>query len=86
MTYVVVENTPGYLPDDDEPATFETLAEARAHARDLVAELREGYWSSGDRCAVRVDSPSAPRLWTVARTTNERDLGRAVEIMDAAGN
>ena len=80
--YVVIENTPGYMPDDDDPATFETLGEARAHARGLVARLREFHWEVGDTAKVRVDSHSAPRSWYVV-TGREHDLGRVIEIVEA---
>jgi hypothetical protein len=45
--YIVIENTPGYLPDDDDPATFEDLEGAIAYLRERVESycdfLAEGY-------------------------------------------
>lgn len=38
IRYLVVENTLGYLPDDDEPPGFTTYAEAMTH---LVAYNKE---------------------------------------------
>lgn len=43
MSYVVTENTPGYLPDDDEPATFDDLGEAREYAAELIEGYAEAY-------------------------------------------
>lgn len=80
--FVVIESTPGYLPDDVDPATFETLTAARAYARELVAQLRDYHAEVGDTCSVRVDSRSAPRSWYVTRNNWSHDLGRVVEIHD----
>jgi hypothetical protein len=41
MTYIVTENTPGYLPDDDDPATFDDLGEAREYAAELIDSYGE---------------------------------------------
>ena len=38
--YVVIENTPGYLPES-EPATFRSKAAAQSYMLDLQSELRE---------------------------------------------
>lgn len=85
--FVVIESTPGYLPDDDDPAVFETLRDARSYARDLVAQLRDFHADGAETCRVRVDSRSAPRSWYVVRGGPEgsRDLGRVVEILDYDG-
>lgn len=37
--YVVIENTPGYLPEDDDPATFDNIEDARVYASDLLSRL-----------------------------------------------
>jgi len=78
--FVVIENTPGYLPDDDEPAEFDTLAAARMYARQRVQDLREFHWDAGDRVRVRVSDDR--RYWFVVCTTREHDLGRVVEIVE----
>lgn len=38
--YVVVDNTPGYLPDSD-PADFTNLRDARSFAASIASEYRE---------------------------------------------
>jgi hypothetical protein len=77
--YVVTENTPGYLPNDDEPAVFETLAGARSYARELVEQLRDYHAELDEACTVCVDSRTAPRSWYVV-SHREHDLGRVIEI------
>jgi predicted ester cyclase len=79
--YVVIENTPGYLPDADEPATFEEYSEAVAYLNERAAEYAddpdgsyrvEYGWASGDNLA-------AVMVYDDEKT---HDLGRwiAVEI------
>lgn len=84
--YVVVENTPGYLPEEDEPATFEDQASAREYLRERVEDYcdflaegydyREGYeptvWWSEDLTYAQVYDPE--RI---------HDLGRAFEILES---
>jgi hypothetical protein len=76
MEYEVIENTPGYLPDVDEPATFEDYSDAVAYANELADELEEqGYttdrsWASRDN------------FYAISATTNEpHDLGRWIEVV-----
>lgn len=85
MSYIVIENTPGYLPDDDDTAEFETLADARSYARDLVEQLRDFHAQVDETCLVRVDSRSAPRSWYVRRggEAGRNDLGRAIQIVES---
>jgi hypothetical protein len=75
--YVVIENTPGYLPDADDPAVFDAYEDAVAYANELCDELEaDGYevdrsWaSSGNYFAAH-----AERSDTVAP-----DLGRFVAV------
>lgn len=81
MLYVVVENTPGYLPDADEPSVVSTLREARMVARGLVASLRDFHADAGETCRVRVDSRTAPMSWYITVPNYRYDLGRVVEIL-----
>jgi hypothetical protein len=79
-TYIVIESTPGYMPEDNDPATFEEYADAVAYANELADELEDqgyttdrGWASSGNYYAIK-----AERDDTVAP-----DLGRfiAVELL-----
>ncbi len=53
-TFLVIENTPRYMPDADEPAEFDVYTDAVAYANELADELEEqGYrcdrsWASQD--------------------------------------
>ncbi len=66
--WVVIENTPGYMPDD-EPAEFDTKRAAMGHMVELKHELIElGYHVRG----------TASEGYYAERDSN--DLGRVVEI------
>jgi site-specific DNA-cytosine methylase len=76
-SFVVIENTPGYMPEDCDPGIFDNYADAVAHANALCDELEEaGYTvdrslaSSGNYFAAH-----ATRADTVAP-----DLGRYVAV------
>ena len=79
--YVVVENTPGYLPEDDDPATFYDLAEARAYAQDLIDRIEEHYFEAGAN-DVLVDGDITTSLSVLVSSNFEHDLGRVVEIAE----
>ena len=76
MSFLVIENTPGYMPES-EPAEFEEYADAVAYADELADELEEqGYvtdrsWASRDN------------YYAVNATTDEKiyDLGRTIEVI-----
>ena len=70
--YVVVENTPGYLPDSD-PAEFDTYEDATGYVAFLVEELREaGYVCLPDGAGgYECEFPDAPY-----------DLGRVIELTE----
>ena len=71
--WVVVENTPGYMPESD-PAEFASVADARAYARDLAETARdEGYRVTGSASSGRYD---------IADPGTTHDLGRVIEIID----
>jgi hypothetical protein len=50
--YVIIENTPGYLPEDDDPPKFDSYAEALNYLvqynKDLSEELDENDNPSWD--------------------------------------
>ncbi len=73
MSYVVIENTPGYLPENDDPATFEMFEDAYAYAVELAHELEdEGYEISEDLSVGQIYAERSPT-----------DLGRVIEIVTA---
>lgn len=80
--FVVIESTPGYMPEDDEP--FVGLwEEAHNHALELGAQLEEqGYscnYSDANGAGIGVEfSIRCERSDTVAP-----DLGRTIEVVEA---
>lgn len=76
--YLVIENTPGYLPES-EPAEFEDIETARGYAAELAAELEEmGYR------VIESVSNQYGALWRLERDdTVAPDLGRVIEIVPA---
>lgn len=71
--YVVVENTPGYMPDS-EPVEFTNRREAGQYALSLARELREqGYRVTGNTR----DGYYAER--------DADDLGRIIKILPYYG-
>ncbi len=90
MTYVVIENTPGYLPEDDDPATFEDITEARVYASDLQSRLMDHIFDS--QCLDETEPPGMDvsgsfadsDCWSVIvyDKSREHDLGRIIEIIE----
>jgi hypothetical protein len=77
MTYIVIENTPGYMPDSDDPFVTDDYSAAVAYANELADQLEDdGYdcdrsWaSSGNYYAIH-----CTRSDTVAP-----DLGRTIAV------
>jgi hypothetical protein len=79
--FVVIENTPGYLPDDDDPPTFDEYADAVAYLNERAAEYAddpdaeppyrvEHGWASADNLA-------AVMVYDDSKT---HDLGRYIGI------
>ena len=58
MSYIVRENDCGYMPDE-EPAEFDTLADAKEYARSLKNEWYDMQWDrpKSDRNRVTVHAP-----------------------------
>ena len=77
--FLVIENTPGYLPDADEPAEFDTYAEGVAYANELADELEEQGYECDRSWA------SSQNTYCISCTTSEKihDLGRVIEVLEA---
>jgi hypothetical protein len=83
--YVVIENTPGYMPDDDDPAVFENIEDARVYASDRLSSLLDSLleWGDDDISVLSISgSFQEDRAVYVSDTRREHDLGRVIEIMD----
>lgn len=77
MSYVVIENTPGYLPDEDELAEFMSYGAAVAYLREQAQEYKDdgceiewGLASYDNLAACRIHDPS-----------KMHDLGRVIQIV-----
>lgn len=85
--YVVIENTPGYLPEDDDPATFDDLTEARIYASELLSNLldsiHEGQCYDDEQPGFTVhgsfQSDMSVIVYDKSRT---HDIGRVIEIIE----
>lgn len=76
--YVVIENTPGYLPEDTEPAYFDSYAEALRHLVEYNKELRDSSFLGMDHYEVQ---PIINGQFSYFDKTKSHDLGRSVEIV-----
>jgi hypothetical protein len=79
MRYVVIESTPGYMPDDDDPFTTDDYAAAVAHLNELAA----GYADDPDgNYEVTYGLASSANLAAVAVADLDKihDLGRWIAI------
>jgi hypothetical protein len=78
VTWVVIENTPGYMPDDDDPATFDDRTDAVHYLRDEVERLCEHIQEGeGDPFVSWTEERDSAH---VTDSTREHDLGRVFEI------
>jgi hypothetical protein len=78
-TFVVIESTPGYMPDDCDPFETDDYSAACEYANELADQLEEqgyvcdrGLASSGNYLAIHCE---LPREQTVAP-----DLGRFIAV------
>lgn len=94
MNYAVIEYTPGYLPEDDDPPQFDQFTEALNYLNEKRSELFEAEWAyeyeDGPTFALEVEEivvsgkgdtgvVHAGFSYTDRRKTH--DLGRIVEIV-----
>lgn len=83
-TYVVIENTPGYMPEDDDPFETDSLEDAKTALRDNVERHLDFLADDPD---IGPDGPSVS--WDVdgmscyvVSSEHEHDLGRVFEILE----
>ena len=77
--YVVIENTPGYLPEDDDPFTTDDISEARREMREAVMHYAESQKEIGLKVTVVWTGDSA--LVDTDAPNFAHSLGRSFEIM-----
>lgn len=77
--FVVVENTPGYLPEGmDDPAEFATLAEAQEYAAELAENCRDEAFQYDDATVTQ----ESETLWRVS-VGDPYVQSRVVEIIES---
>lgn len=80
-SYIVIENTPGYMPEDDDPYITDDYASAVEYLNDRAREYEEDE-SGAYRVTYGIASADNLAAITIEDTTKAHDLGRwiAVEI------
>ena len=78
--YVLIENTPGYLPES-EPLEFEDEKEAIQAAIDRVVQLTLEYAETREAPQMGWYEAEPNRLWRVF-STDTHTLDRVVEIQE----
>lgn len=79
MAYIVIENTPGYMPEDDDPATFEDVEKARMYAWERAQEYAndpDGNYRVTDDGAGEYGCDT---YW-VEDLDKTHDLGRVIQV------
>lgn len=79
MTYVVIENTPGYLPENDDPPIVETLEEGIECMNEEVSRYIDFLEESETPFTESRDERSV----YITRTDSPHDLGRWFEVVES---
>jgi hypothetical protein len=85
--WVVIENTLGYLPEDDDPATFELESDARVYASDRLSRLLDHIYEGqiaderDEGFTVIGSFAQGDMSVLVYDNSREHDLGRIIVIM-----
>jgi hypothetical protein len=84
--YVIIENTPGYMPEDDDPSIYDTKHEAlralRARRADLIADKDYLGMPKGGVDRWRVTAIEADTFYYYDNEKDPNyDLGRVVQIL-----
>lgn len=82
MSYIVTENTPGYLPES-EPVEFEEQDEARVYASDLQSRLMDEIFDAGGTPVVSGSFAQEDIEVHISDSMREHDLGRVISIMES---
>ena len=82
--YAVIENTPGYLPEDDDPYVTEDLDAAKAYLVELVEQHEEWLEETNQTYSAYRD-PDGMYATIDNRSGYTYDLGRVFEILVLEG-
>lgn len=78
--FTVVENTPGYLPDDDDPATFHDRRDALRYMIERMRQYRDDMRDNGESIVGWINRDAGEGyLWNEGRP---HDIGRAFAVVD----
>ncbi len=77
--YIVVENTPGYLPDDDDPYITDDYAAAVVYMNERAAEYADDP-DANYRVEYGIASPNNYAAVMVYDDDREHDLGRYIGV------
>jgi hypothetical protein len=82
VTFIVIENTPGYMPDDDDPATFEDYDDAVAYMNERAESLAEFIAEGEGKPEISVGwaSPNNYAAVMVYDHARAHDLGRYIGV------
>lgn len=74
--FIVLENTPGYLPEEDDPFITDDYSAAVAYMNERVEEYEDHIAEGGGEPA----TSRGPRSAYVTDMTREHDLGRNFSV------
>ena len=76
--YAVIESTPGYMPEDDDPATFEDRSQALVCLSDQLSRYLDYLYDAG----IEFEITQGDDWYFVTRLDSEHDLGRLLEVVE----
>lgn len=96
MSYIVIENTPGYLPEDDDPAVFDSVEDARVYASDRLSSLLDHIYEGQEAEGLKPDGNAEGGFATITGSlqdeipwvvvydnSREHDLGRVISVVES---
>jgi len=90
--FMVIESTPGYLSEEDDPAVFGSLDEARVYASDRLSSLLDHIYEGqefdeGEPAGFTVSGSFQDDLSVIVYDLARiHDLGRVIEIVEVDAN
>lgn len=83
MAYMVIEYTPGYLPEDDDPPVFDEYEEARNYLMEERKRIEDDGWDfgEGEEQVLQFTDGMRDGWFEYTNTKRIHDLGRIVEIV-----
>lgn len=76
--FTIIENTPGYLPENDDPPMFEDRTDALVCLSDELSR----YLDYLVDCEVEFEIEQWDEGYYVTRKDSEHDLGRIFEVVE----